>query len=41
LASIFLLVGEKVRSVSAQLERSVLIIDHLKVAAAGAVISLP
>ena len=41
LASIFLLMGEKVRTVPAQLDRSVLIIDHLKVAAAGAVISVP
>lgn len=41
LASIFLLIGEKVRSVPAQLHRSVLIIYHLKVAAAGAVISVP
>lgn len=41
LASIFLLMGEKVRSVPAQLDWSVLIIDHLKVAAAGAVISVP
>jgi hypothetical protein len=41
LASIFLLMGEKVCSMPAQLERSVLIIDHLKVTAAGAVISVP